>query len=103
MSDKAHFELPGCVNKKKTGVQLIQMNCMWNHFTVRGTVRSGILAFGIIDPYFSEDETGNEVIVTSDRYMLMVNELLLPQLRRRDTDIATFRFQQDGATAHTAR
>jgi hypothetical protein len=33
----------------------------------------------------------------------MVNEFLLPQLRRRDMDIATFWFQQNGATALTAR
>jgi hypothetical protein len=31
-----------------------------------------------------------------------VNEFLLPQLRRRDIDLDTVWFQQDGATAHTA-
>jgi hypothetical protein len=54
----------------KTGVELIWMNCMWKHFTVRGTVWSGTLAFGIIGPYFFEDEIGNAVTVTSDRYVL---------------------------------
>jgi hypothetical protein len=49
---------------------------------------------------FSEDETGNAVTVAS---VHMVNELLLPELRRRDMDIATFCFQQDGATALVAR
>jgi hypothetical protein len=33
----------------------------------------------------------------------MVNEFLLPELRRRDMDIGSFWFQQAGATAHTAR
>jgi hypothetical protein len=33
----------------------------------------------------------------------MVNEFLLPELRRRDMDITTFWFQQYRATAHTAR
>jgi hypothetical protein len=69
----------------------------------RGIVWSGILAFGVICPYFFADETGNAVTVTSDRYVHMVNEFLLPELRRRDMDIGTFWFQQDGATAHTAR
>jgi hypothetical protein len=69
----------------------------------RGTVWSGILAFGIIGPYFFVDETGNAVTVTTDRYVHMVKEFLLPELRRRDTDIATLWFQQDGATALTAR
>jgi hypothetical protein len=41
-------------------------------------------------PYFSEDETGNAVTVTSDRYVLMVNEFFLPELRHGDMDIATF-------------
>jgi hypothetical protein len=59
--------------------------------------------FDIIGPYFFEDETGNAVTVISDRYVRMVNEFLLPELRRRDMDLATFWFQQDGATAHTAR
>jgi hypothetical protein len=33
----------------------------------------------------------------------MVNEFLLPELRRRDMGIATFWFQQNGVTALTAR
>jgi hypothetical protein len=33
----------------------------------------------------------------------MVNEFLLPELRRRDMDIATCWFQQDGASTLTAR
>jgi hypothetical protein len=32
-----------------------------------------------------------------------MNEFLLPELRRRDTDLATFWFQQDVPTALTAR
>jgi hypothetical protein len=52
---------------------------------------------------FFEDETGNAVTVTSDRYVHMVNEFLLQELRRLDMDTATFWFQQDGAIAHTAR
>jgi hypothetical protein len=51
-------------------------------------VWAGILAFGIIGPYFFEDETGNSVTVTSDRYVQMVNEFLLPELRRRDMNLA---------------
>jgi hypothetical protein len=54
-------------------------------------------------PLFFEDETGNAVTVTYDRYGRTVNEILLPELRRRDMDLANFCFQQDGATALTAR
>ena len=103
MSDEAHFELPGCVNKQnRSGANPNELYAKPLH-SQRGTVWSGILAFGIIGPYFFEDETGNAVTVTSDRYVHMVNEFLLPELRRRDTDIATFCFQQHGATALTAR
>ena len=103
MSDEAHFELPGCVNKQnRSGANPNELHVKPLH-TQRGTVRSSILAFGIIGPYFFQDDTGNAVTVTSDRYVHMVNELLLPKLRRRDMDIATFCFQQDGATALVAR
>jgi hypothetical protein len=33
----------------------------------------------------------------------MANEFFFPDLRRRDIDPATFWFQQDGETSHTAR
>jgi hypothetical protein len=102
MSDEAHFELPGCVNKQnRSGATRNELHVKPFH-SQGGTVWSGILAFGIIGHFF-EDETGNAVTVTSDRYVHMVNEFLLPELRRRDIDLATFWYQQDGATAHTAR
>jgi hypothetical protein len=91
------------VNKQnRIGANLNELHVKPLH-SQTGTVWSGILAFGIIGPYFFEDETGNSVTVTSDWYVHMVNEFLLPELCRRGMDIATFWFQQDGATAHTAR
>jgi hypothetical protein len=90
MSDKAHFELPDCVNKQnRSGANPNELHVKPLR-SQRGTVRSGILAFGIIGPYVFEDEPDNAVTVTSDRYVHMVNEFLLPELRRRDMDIATF-------------
>ena len=98
MSDEAHFELPGCVNKQnRSGANPNELHVKPLH-SQRGTVWSGILAFGVNGPYFFEDETGNAVTVTSDRYVYMVNEFLLPELRRRDFDLANFWFQKDGAT-----
>jgi hypothetical protein len=58
--------------------------------------------FAINDPKFVEDETGNPVTVTSNRYVHMADELLFPEFRLRDIDLATIWFQQDGARAHTA-
>ncbi|GFG29190.1 hypothetical protein Cfor_05008 [Coptotermes formosanus] len=103
MLDDAHFDRPDCVNKQnRSGANPNESHVKPLH-SQRGRVCSGILALGIIGPYFFEDETGNAVTVTSDRYVHMVNEFLLPELRRRDVDLATFSFQQDEATAHTAR
>lgn len=67
----------------------------------RVAVWSGKSKFGITDPKFVEDETGNPVTVTSDRYVYMADEFLFPEFRLRDIDLATIWFQQDEATAHT--
>lgn len=68
------------------------------HHTQRVPVWSGISAFGVISPYFLEDETGNAVTVTSDRHVRMVNEFLFPELHRHDIDLATMWWQQDEKT-----
>ena len=74
MSDEAHFELPGCVNKQnRSGANPNELHVKPLH-SQTGTVWSGILAFGVIGLYFFDDETGNAVTVTSDRYVHMVNE-----------------------------
>jgi hypothetical protein len=52
---------------------------------------------------FFEDNTGSAVTVTSDRYVHMVNEFLYPELRCRDSDLATIWLQSVGPTAHTTR
>ena len=54
-------------------------------------------------PLFFEDQNGNTVTVTSDRYVAMLNEFVFPQLQNLNIDVASVYFQQDGATAHTAR
>jgi hypothetical protein len=45
-----------------------------------------------------EDEEGQAITVTSQRYTEMINEFLAPKLPPNHN----LRFQQDGATAHTA-
>lgn len=49
-----------------------------------------------------EGETVSAVTVTYDRYVHVVSEFLLPELRRHDVDLTTCWFQQDGATTRTA-
>ncbi|GFG30863.1 hypothetical protein Cfor_10275 [Coptotermes formosanus] len=52
---------------------------------------------------FFEEERGSAVTVTSHIYEHRVNEFLLPDLRCRDINLATFWFEKSRATAHTAR
>jgi len=59
------------------------------------SVWCGIASFGVLGPYFFEDNEGAAVTVTSERYVAM--------LHRRGIDLSSVWFQQDGAKARTAR
>ena len=70
----------------------------------RVTVWCAIGIFGIICPYFFEDENGANVTVNAERYIHMLNTFLRPQMKRqRLHNMQNVYFQQDGATPHTAR
>ena len=104
MSDEAHFHLNSTVNKQ---------NCHYwspdNPHNIhqrplhsdRVTVWCAVAPFGIIGPYFFE-ENGVTVTFYSARYIEMITNFLRPELRRRRINCANVWFQQDGATAHTA-
>jgi hypothetical protein len=59
--------------------------------------------FGILGSYFFEDTNGQSVTVTLDCYLVMLQEFLLEELRQWRVDTRLVWFQQDCATAHTAR
>jgi hypothetical protein len=59
--------------------------------------------FRVISPYFFEDEDGHAVTVASSHYVAMSWNFITPELSHRGTELSTIWFQQDGATAHTAR
>jgi len=67
------------------------------------TVWCGVDAFGNVGPYFFENDNEETVTVNSERYVTMLEGFVEPQLRRLGIDPEALLFQQDGATAHTAR
>ncbi|GFW68831.1 uncharacterized protein TNCV_3640441 [Trichonephila clavipes] len=103
-SDKAHFWLNGYVNKQ---------NCrIWSEANPQVyvetplhpeklTVWCALWAGGIIGPCFFKNDEGHNVTVNGDRYRAMITNFFIPKLNNHD--VQELRFQQDGATCHTAR
>ncbi|KAK7096852.1 hypothetical protein V1264_003899 [Littorina saxatilis] len=65
------------------------------------TVWCAIGKGGVVGPFFFEDNDGNPVTVNSERYIEMLQRKFIPAIRRRrNIDIYTVVFQQDGAPPH---
>jgi hypothetical protein len=104
MSDEAHFLLDGTVNKQYTGTghRRAHNSYIKNLSTALRSQYGAVLPnLGCRSLFFEEDNTS--VIVTSARYIEMLNAFLLRELRRRNVNMQKIWFQQDSATAHTAR
>ena len=103
-SDKAHFHLSGTVNKQSFRYWA-ENNLRDRHqrplHSPRVTVCCAVTRLGVVGPYFFE-EGGETVTVTSNRYCEMLEKFLWPRLEEFDGSVDLW-FQQDGATAHTAR
>jgi hypothetical protein len=67
------------------------------------TVWCHVSAFAVLGPYLFETATGQSVTLTSDRYVELLREFLNDKLCWLRVDTRLVWFQQDGATAHTAR
>lgn len=102
MSDEAHFHLSGYVNKQNFRYWAAE-NPHFLHqkplHSEKVTVWCAVSRNGIIGPYFFEDNDGHAVTVNSERYVNMIETFLTNEI---DVNESTW-FQQDGATAHTAR
>lgn len=105
MSDEAHFDLNGNVNKQNCRIWS-QSNPQILHemelHPERVTVWCAVSSRCIVGPYFFE-ENGVTATVNGDRYLNMLKEFFYPELRRRRIPFNSIWFQQDGATAHIAR
>ena len=105
INNEAHFHLNGTVNRQNLQYWASE-NPREIHqrplHSPKVTVWWGLGKCGIFGPFFFEE--GKETAtVTSDRYIRMFENCFLSELRRRGINTASMRFQQDEATAHTAR
>ena len=106
-SDEAHFHLCGAVNKQnfrywaESNPHIIQERPL---HSPKLTVWCAISQFGVIGPYFFEED-GVTVTVNSERYVAMLQNYLQPRMEEiiENEGLGVVWFQQDGATAHTAR
>ncbi|KAL4084247.1 hypothetical protein QTP88_028072 [Uroleucon formosanum] len=106
-SDEAHFHLSGTVNKQNFRYWAANNPRQLHERPLHSpkvTVCCSVSQFGVIGPYFFEDEN-RTVTVTSARYVVMLVTYLQHRLEEmaEDHDLEDVWFQQDGATAHTAR
>lgn len=106
-SDEAHFHLSGCVNKQNFRYWAAE-NPRELHqkplHSPKVTVWCALSSIGIIGPYFFE-EGGVTITVNCDRYCDMLENFFRPKIAEFGVEYEreSFWFQQDGATAHTAR
>jgi hypothetical protein len=105
MSDEAHFHLSGIVNKQNTrfwATENPRLLLETPLHSERVTVWCAISSQHIIGPYFFQNEQGDSLTVTGDRYRQMLQNFFIPQLQLRRIRLHRTWFQQDGATCHTA-
>ena len=105
MSDKAHFHLNGTVKKQNFRYWASENLHELHQRPLRSqkvTVWCGLGKCGIFGPFFF-GEGEETAMITSDRYIRMFENCFLPELRRRGINRTSVWFQQDGATALTAR
>ncbi|CAK9826872.1 hypothetical protein ANTRET_LOCUS4642 [Anthophora retusa] len=102
MSDEAHFHLNGFVNRQNCrvwGTENPRAVHQRQLHPIKCTVWCAVTSQQIIGPYFFEDNNGNAVSVTGERYRHMLENFLRPAI----DDNEEMWFQQNGATAHTVR
>lgn len=103
-SDEAHFYLSGFVNKQNFrywGNENPRETHKKPLHSPRVTVWCAVGQKTVIGPYFFEENCVN-VTVNSERYIAMLQDFFLPELRRRRIPKRRVWFQQDGATCHTS-
>ena len=99
ISDEAHFDLGGYVNKQNChiwGTESLQAHIEKLTHIKRVTVWCRFWARGIIEPFSFENEQRVAVTVNGHRYRAMLSEFLFTKIE--EEDIGKNWFQQDGAS-----
>ena len=102
MGDEAHFHLNGHVNKQNMrfwGTENPRIAHASKLHLRKVTVWCGVTSERIIGLYFFGDPDEKAVTVTYERYRKMLENFVHPEI----ANMAGYWWQQDGATAHTAR
>jgi hypothetical protein len=105
MSDEAHFHLTGAINRQNfrywSMENLRELHQRPLHIS-KVTVWCAVSSFGIIGPYFfQDDDNGQAFTISAECYTNMLEHFLAPIINCLPQHEALW-FQQDRATAHTA-
>ncbi|KAG8233543.1 hypothetical protein J437_LFUL012786 [Ladona fulva] len=104
-SNVAHFHLSGIVSKQnvhywtENNPKIVHKRPL---HSPKLRVECAISQFGMIGPYFFEEE-GMTVTVNSRHYISMLQNFLQPRIEEivEEEGMGDLWFQQDGATAHS--
>jgi len=105
-TNEANFQLLGYSNSQNCHYWATENICDIHQKTLLSEkiiIWCGVASFGLIGTYFLEKKAGGAVTVNSACYLEMIRAYLKPNLQRFGVEILTVWFQQDGATAQTAR
>ena len=101
-SDEASFHLSGSVNRQNTrywGIENPHTILESKRFSPHLNVWIAVSSTNIFGPYFFEEDN-KTVTVNSNRYVSMLNDNFIPELRNRGYRLCRTYFQQDNATPH---
>lgn len=106
-SDEAHFSLHSHTNTWNSRYWDLDNPNFFIEMPLhspRVSCWAGMWSRGIIGPFFFEDEQGDTVTITSDRYVQMLETQFLPSIQTHDEFAAgNLWFTQDGAPVHIGR
>jgi hypothetical protein len=106
MTGEANFHVCGNVNSQNCHYCTTENPRITHHKTLQSKkviVWCGVASFGVMGPYFLEDEAGRAVKVNLARHSEMLRTFLELVLQGLGVETQTFWLQQDVATVRTAR